>query len=71
MLEAIGLSKSYSGSVALDQVNLTIHPGEIFCLLGANGARKTTTIKLFLNFTPPSGGTYLSYKILRRYSVAA
>jgi ABC-2 type transport system ATP-binding protein len=57
MLEAIGLCKSYSGSVALDQLNLTIHPGEIFCLLGANGAGKTTTINLFLNFIPPSGGT--------------
>jgi ABC-type ATPase with predicted acetyltransferase domain len=43
MLEAFGLSKSYSGSVALDQPNLTIHPGEIFCLLGTNGACKTTT----------------------------
>src|SRR5258706_13285491 len=57
MLEAIGLTKSYSGSMALDQLNLTIHPGEIFCLLGANGAGKTTTINLFLNFIPPTSGT--------------
>ena len=57
MLEAINLSKSYNGAVALDTLNLKIEPGEIFCLLGANGAGKTTTINLFLNFIPPSSGT--------------
>jgi ABC-type multidrug transport system ATPase subunit len=56
MLEAIELSKSYNGSVALNALNLKIQPGEIFCLLGANGAGKTTTINLFLNFIPPSSG---------------
>jgi ABC-2 type transport system ATP-binding protein len=57
MLEAINLSKSYNGALALDALNLRIEPGEIFCLLGANGAGKTTTINLFLNFIPPSSGT--------------
>jgi ABC-2 type transport system ATP-binding protein len=57
MLEAIDLSKSYNGTVALDRLNLKIEPGEVFCLLGANGAGKTTTINLFLNFVPPTSGT--------------
>jgi ABC-2 type transport system ATP-binding protein len=57
MLEAINLSKSYNGTVALDSLTLRIEPGEIFCLLGANGAGKTTTINLFLNFIPPTSGT--------------
>jgi ABC-2 type transport system ATP-binding protein len=48
MLEAIDLSKSYNGTVALDRLTLKIEPGEVFCLLGANGAGKTTTINLFL-----------------------
>jgi ABC-2 type transport system ATP-binding protein len=56
MLEAINLSKSYNGALALESLNLKIEPGEIFCLLGANGAGKTTTINLFLNFIPPSSG---------------
>jgi ABC-2 type transport system ATP-binding protein len=56
MLEAINLSKSYNGTVALKNLNLQIQPGEVFCLLGANGAGKTTTINLFLNFTEPSSG---------------
>ena len=57
MLEAIDLSRSYNGTVALDRLNLKIDAGEVFCLLGANGAGKTTTINLFLNFVPPTSGT--------------
>src|ERR1051326_2178536 len=56
MLEAIELSKSYGGGVALNALNPPLPQGEIFCLLGANGAGKTTTINLFLNFIPPSSG---------------
>lgn len=56
MLEAIGLSKTYNGSVALEPLDLKIEPGEVFCLLGANGAGKTTTINLFLNFIDPTAG---------------
>jgi ABC-2 type transport system ATP-binding protein len=57
MLEAVNLTKRYDHAVALDALNLTVGPGEIFCLLGANGAGKSTTINLFLNFLPPSSGT--------------
>jgi ABC-2 type transport system ATP-binding protein len=57
MLEAIDLTKSYNGAVALNGLNLSIEAGEVFCLLGANGAGKTTTINLFLNFTEPTSGT--------------
>ena len=44
MLEAIDLTKRYEdGHLALDALNLRIEPGEIFFLLGANGAGKSTT----------------------------
>ncbi len=56
MFEAVSLSKSYQGAVALEPLTLRIETGEIFCLLGANGAGKTTTINLFLNFIPPTSG---------------
>jgi ABC-2 type transport system ATP-binding protein len=56
MLQAINLTKKYGDHLALDNLNLTIAPGEIFCLLGANGAGKSTTINLFLNFIEPSTG---------------
>lgn len=56
MLEAVNLRKEYNGHVALKGLNLKIKPGEIFCLLGANGAGKSTTINLFLNFIEPTSG---------------
>ncbi|MFV0591512.1 MAG: ABC transporter ATP-binding protein [Draconibacterium sp.] len=60
MLEAINLSKRYEdGNLALDSLSLKIEKGEIFCLLGANGAGKTTAINLFLNFIEPTYGQAL------------
>ncbi len=57
MLQAIDLTKRYEdGHLALDALNLEIKPGEIFLLLGANGAGKTTSINLFLNFIDPTSG---------------
>nr|WP_295926442.1 ABC transporter ATP-binding protein [uncultured Dyadobacter sp.] len=56
MLEAINLTKQYGAHTALNDLNLTIGPGEIFALLGQNGAGKTTTINLFLGFIEPSSG---------------
>jgi ABC-2 type transport system ATP-binding protein len=59
MLQAISLSKNYQSYQALNQLNLTVNPGEVFCLLGQNGAGKTTTINLFLGFIEPSSGKIL------------
>ncbi|WP_029275957.1 ABC transporter ATP-binding protein [Pedobacter borealis] len=59
MLQAISLSKNYQSYRALNQLNLTVNPGEVFCLLGQNGAGKTTTINLFLGFIEPSSGKIL------------
>lgn len=56
MLEAKNLSKAYGDFTALYNLNLHVKGGEIFCLLGANGAGKSTTINLFLNFIQASGG---------------
>ncbi len=57
MLQAESLTKKYGDHTALNNLNLTIHPGEIFALLGQNGAGKTTTINLFLGFVQPTSGT--------------
>lgn len=57
MLQAIDLTKRYEdGNLALDALNLEIKLGEIFFLLGANGAGKTTSINIFLNFIEPTSG---------------
>ena len=56
-LEAVDLTKRYEdGVLALDHVSFSIHPGQIYAMLGANGAGKTTTINLFLNFIDPTEG---------------
>lgn len=57
MLEAVNLTKKYEdGQLALDSVNFKVYPGEIFALLGGNGAGKTTSINLFLSLIEPTGG---------------
>jgi ABC-2 type transport system ATP-binding protein len=58
MLEIEGLKKVYEdGTVAVDELSLGVKTGEVFVLLGANGAGKTSTIMLVLGFTEPTAGT--------------
>ncbi|MBT29186.1 MAG: ABC transporter ATP-binding protein [Thalassobius sp.] len=57
MLEAKNLTKKFGSFTALNELNLSVKRGDIFCLLGANGAGKSTTINLFLNFINPSSGS--------------
>ncbi|MBB5327149.1 ABC transporter ATP-binding protein [Tunturiibacter gelidoferens] len=56
-----GVTKRYgtalAGSLALDGLNLALHPGEIVALLGPNGAGKSTAIKLLLGLIAPTSGT--------------
>jgi ABC-2 type transport system ATP-binding protein len=56
ILEAKNLRKEYPGKLALQGLNLQLAPGEVFCLLGQNGAGKSTTINLFLGFIEPTAG---------------
>jgi ABC-2 type transport system ATP-binding protein len=53
---AEGLTKRYGGTVALDGLDLTVEPGEVYGYLGPNGAGKTTTIRLLLGLHRPSAG---------------
>ncbi|TVP55136.1 MAG: ABC transporter ATP-binding protein [Gemmatimonadales bacterium] len=59
MLKAEALSKHYNGTPALSDLDLEVNPGDIYCLLGANGAGKSTTIRLFLNFISATSGRAL------------
>lgn len=56
MLQAINLTKKYGALEALSALNLSVASGDVYCLLGANGAGKSTTINLFLNFIEPTSG---------------
>lgn len=56
---ADNLTKYYghAATPALDKLSFEIRPGEIYGYLGANGAGKSTTIRLLLNFLQPSSGS--------------
>ena len=55
-IEAHGLTRDFGSFRAVDQVSFQVDQGEIFGLLGANGAGKTTVIKMLTGILPPSGG---------------
>jgi sodium transport system ATP-binding protein len=62
MIEVFELTKSYTDLhrgtfVAVDRVSFQVSPGEIFGLLGANGAGKTTVLRIISTVLRPSSGT--------------
>ncbi|MEQ1569363.1 MAG: ABC transporter ATP-binding protein [Myxococcota bacterium] len=62
MVEALGLRREWampSGPplVAVDDLSFTVGVGEVFGLLGANGAGKSTTLRMLATLTAPSSGT--------------
>ncbi len=58
-LEVRNVSKYFGSVIALNDVSLTVMPGEVMCLLGDNGAGKSTLIKLLSGVHKPSEGMYL------------
>jgi ABC-2 type transport system ATP-binding protein len=55
-IRAIGLSKRYGDTLALDGLDLEVREGEVYGYLGPNGAGKTTTTRLLLGLHRPSSG---------------
>ena len=55
-LSATNLTKIYGEYTAVNHISFEIHEGEVFGLLGANGAGKSTTIQMLLGLTTPDGG---------------
>jgi len=51
------LHKEFGALVAVDHLDLSIRPGEVFGLLGANGSGKTTTIRMLTGLLAPTSGT--------------
>lgn len=60
-IETRSLTKDYGSKRALDNMDLTVHDGELFALLGVNGAGKTTAIKLLSCLMQPTFGTASIY----------
>lgn len=60
MITYVNVAKVYpNGSVALEDINLTIEKGEFITIVGPSGAGKTTLTKLLLNEEEPTEGTVL------------
>ena len=55
-IEAKQLTRDFGNFRSVDRINLSIRQGQIFGLLGANGAGKTTAIKMLTGIIPPSEG---------------
>jgi ABC-2 type transport system ATP-binding protein len=55
-IEAVGLSRRFGGFTAVDGVTFDVARGEIFGYLGANGAGKSTTIRMLIGLLAPSAG---------------
>lgn len=51
------LTKYYGRVVGLERLSLTVEPGEVFGFLGANGAGKTTAIRLMMDLLRPTSGS--------------
>lgn len=57
VIEVRDARRMFGDFCAVDDVNFTVHRGEIFGLLGANGAGKTTTFRMLCGLLPASSGT--------------
>ena len=58
-LKLVGVSKSFPGVRANDDVHLSVRPGEIHALLGENGAGKSTLVKMIYGVIAPDDGQIL------------
>lgn len=57
VIEVRGLEKRYGALQALRGLDLTVRPGDVYGFLGRNGAGKSTTIRILMGITRPSGGS--------------
>ena len=54
---ARGLTRRHGRVNAVENLDLTVHRGEVYGFLGPNGAGKTTTLRMLLGLVRPTGGT--------------
>ncbi len=57
VLDVAGLAFAYDGALAVRDVSFTVQPGEVVALLGANGAGKSTTVRMIAGVLQPQKGS--------------
>ncbi|HET6248629.1 MAG TPA: ABC transporter ATP-binding protein [Tepidisphaeraceae bacterium] len=55
-IETVNLTKRYGSLTALDQLSLSLEPGDVFGFIGPNGAGKSTTMKILTGLLEPTSG---------------
>src|SRR6266487_3313115 len=70
-IEVRGLLKRYGEITAVDDVDLTVNPGDVFGYLGPNGAGKTTSLRMMLGLIRPTAGSVRLFGRDPQISVAA
>ena len=61
-----GLTKTYGGTIAVDEISFEVQEGEIFGMVGPNGAGKTTAFNAITGFLPPAKWKNKSHQIRRK-----
>ena len=60
ILQTTNLSRQFGKKMAVNNVNMTIHKGDIYGFIGKNGAGKTTFMRLVLGTLPKEKSNYLA-----------
>ncbi|WP_233422399.1 ATP-binding cassette domain-containing protein [Curtobacterium oceanosedimentum] len=57
LLHGVGISRSFEGVPAVDDVSIAVHPGRVVGVIGASGSGKTTVARMLLGLETPDDGT--------------
>jgi len=71
VLKSNGLTKHFGPIVAVDDLSLEVHKGQIFGFLGPNGSGKSTTMGMILGLITPTSGSVEVFGLEARYNLSA
>ena len=71
VIKAEGLTKQFGNFIATNHITFEVHEGEIFGFLGANGAGKTTAMRMLCGLSQPSDGhaTVAGFDVAKEYEL--